>query len=347
MPTQFPQPTFWLSYGDLVWFLGFCLGCVAVAVLVVWKSCFPKSRLDWRLPALAALSAAVVCPLVIPHRWEPYADGYVLPMYSLALVILVCGIKPFVEYRERDAVSVTKIRFGGFLLLIELVFGFVSWLSFAQVTALAVNARPQQCKNHLKMIGLALYNRAEDITRSGELSAKESLPPMSWRVELLPYIDQAKLRSQYRDELAWDDPANLEFARTSVESLVCPSALVREDSQKRKYTSYALVTGLGTECPDGRTLDSIRLNSLNQTAIVIEACGRNIVWTEPRDVDVSVETMSLNQRGPRPLESPSLGSSLHRRGVNILRADGSVRTMPLNTDPKVLKALMTADGTAK
>ena len=344
MPTQFPQPTFWLSYGDLVWFLGFCLGCVAVAVLVVWKSCFPKSRLGWGLPALAALSAAVVCPLIIPHRSEPYADGYVLPMFSLALVVLVCGIKPFVEYREGDAISVAKIRFGVMLsqcLLLGLLIGGFNGRSPSAPT------RVPHCKNNLKQIGLALYNRAGDLAQSGKPPAKEGMPPMSWRVELLPYIDQAKLRSQYRDELAWDDPANLEFARTSVESLVCPSAPVREDSQKRKFTSYALVTGLGTECPDGQTLDSIRLNSSNQTAIVIEACGRNIVWTEPRDVDVSVETMSLNQRGPRPLESPSLGSSLHPRGVNVLRADGSVRTMPLNTDPKVLKTLMAADRAAK
>ena len=49
---------------------------------------------------------------------------------------------------------------------------------------------------------------------------------MSWRVALLPYIDRAELRSQYRDDLAWDDSANLEFARTSVKSLVCPSAPV-------------------------------------------------------------------------------------------------------------------------
>lgn len=228
MPTQFPQPTFWLLYGDLVWFLGSCLGCVAVAVLVVWKSCFPKSHLGWGFPALAALSAALVCPLIIPHRSEPYADGYVLPMFSLALVLLVCGIKPFVEYREGDAISVAKFRFGVMLsqcLLLGLVIGGFNGRSPSAPT------RVPHCMNNLKQIGLALYNRADDPARSGEPSAKEGSPSMSWRVELLPYIGHTKLRRLYRGDLAWDDPANLEFARTSVASLVCHSAPVREDTQ--------------------------------------------------------------------------------------------------------------------
>ena len=345
-PTDFPQPTFWLLYGDLVWFLGYCLGCIAVAILVVWRSCFPKSRLGWVPIALVAFGAAITIPMVTPHRSEPYADGYFLPAFSLAFLFVVCGVKPFVELGERDAISVSKSRLGVCLLLTGLS-GFVWWLPFVQATAERGPSRLPQCKNNLKQIGLALYNRADDLAQSGKPQEKEGMPPMSWRVALLPYIDRAEIRKEYRDDLAWDDAGNLKVAQTFVESLVCPSTPVLEDSQKRKFTSYALVTGLGTECPDGRSLDSIKLNGISQTAIVIEACGRNIVWTEPRDVDVSVETMSLNQRGPRPLESPSLGSSLHRRGVNVLRADGSVRTMPLNTDPKVLKALMTSDRVAR
>lgn len=343
-PTDFPQPTFWLLYGDYVWFLGYCLGCISVAVLVVWKSCFPKSRLGWGFVSIAALCAAIVVPLVLPHPTEPYAQGYPLPAYSLVLIYLVCGIKPLIEYRDGDPNSIAKFRFGAVLLQI-MVLGLV--IGAFQESSPSAPTNVPHCKNNLKQIGLALYNRADDVSQSGKPPVKEGMPPMSWRVALLPYIDRATLRKQYRDDLPWDDPANLEIARTTESSLVCPSTPVLEDSQKRKFTSYALVTGLGTECPDGRSLDSIRLDGKSQTAIVIEACGRNIVWTEPRDVDVSVETLSLNQRGPRPLESPSLGSSLHRRGVNVLRADGSVRTMPLNTDPKVLKALMVSDEAGK
>ena len=40
----------------------------------------------------------------------------------------------------------------------------------------------------------------------------------------------------------------------------------RSKELKRKFTSYALVTGLGTECPDGRSLDSIALDGRSQTA---------------------------------------------------------------------------------
>lgn len=338
--TDFPQPTFWLLYGDLVWFLGYDLSCIAVAVLVVWKSCFPKSRLGWGVVLIAALSTAIMIPLVLPHPTAPYAQGYPLPAFSLALIYLVCGLKPLVEYRGGESVSVVQLRFGAALLTILVLAVVIGGFRDRSPSAPTYFS---YCKNHLKQIGLALYDRADDLAQSGKPPPKDGLPPMSWRVALLPYIDRTELRREYRDELAWDDPSNLKVAQTSMESLICPSAPLQEDSQKRKFTSYALVTGLGTECPDGRSLDSIKLDGTSQTAIVIEACGRNIVWTEPRDVDVSVETMRLNQRGPRPLESPSLGSGFHRRGVNVLLADGSVRTMPLNTDPKVLKALTTSD----
>ena len=84
--------------------------------------------------------------LIIPHRSEPYADGYVLPMFSLALVILVCGIKPFVEYREGDAISVAKIRFGVMLsqcLLLGLLIGGFNGRSPSAILEVLVRALPR------------------------------------------------------------------------------------------------------------------------------------------------------------------------------------------------------------
>jgi hypothetical protein len=199
------------------------------------------------------------------------------------------------------------------------------------------------CRNNLKQIGLALHNYHDVWTTFP--SQKLGDPPQSWRVAVLPYVDHAPLYREYQHDQPWDSDANAEFSRTPVPALQCPAQRNPRDAGGRCLTSYAIPHG-----PRGiwRNQGPLGIKQItdgtSNTLAVVEACGQNIVWNEPRDIDLVQTPFSVNARGTRPFESPSFGSSYHRGGVDALLADGSVRFLPSSIDPVVLRALTTADG---
>lgn len=200
------------------------------------------------------------------------------------------------------------------------------------------------CKTRMKAIGLGLHNFSDE---HGAFPAQKfGDPSLSWRVELLPYLDQSDLYRVYRRDQPWDSAANAEFAKTEVWLLQCPNQRHHRDDQGRFLTSYAVIYGPAGIWRDNRQaikLDEIRDGTSN-TIAVVEACGQNIVWNEPRDLDGTTTPGGINLPGNKRYESPALASSLHTGGAHVLMADGAVRFVSDNIDPATLKALVTAEG---
>jgi prepilin-type processing-associated H-X9-DG protein len=86
------------------------------------------------------------------------------------------------------------------------------------------------------------------------------------------------------------------------------------------------------------------IDGLSYTLMLTEACGQQIVWTEPRDVDMSVSPIGINLDGEVEGRSPGVASSYHPTGCHVLFGDGAVRFLSRTIDPEVLKALITANG---
>lgn len=82
----------------------------------------------------------------------------------------------------------------------------------------------------------------------------------------------------------------------------------------------------------------------SNTAIVAEACGQQIVWTEPRDIELTDENLGINLPGHKSGQSIGSWSSYHQNGAHTVLADGSVRFLSVNTDPRVLRAITTVNG---
>lgn len=221
-----------------------------------------------------------------------------------------------------------------------------------------VNSGPvskrSQCKNNLKQVGLAFTNikqvngrLVDQASREDPIRHVSGAPPHSWRIAIAPYIDQAPLYSQYRFDRTWDSAENEEFALYNLAVYRCPSLPERlsRDAHRRYYTAYAIVTGNGTAYPQGQGLKLQQItDGQSTTATVVEACGQQIVWTEPRDITLAALNVGVNLPGKQPYSSPGVWSSFHAQGAHTLFADGSVRFISQATDPAVLKALLTATG---
>jgi prepilin-type processing-associated H-X9-DG protein len=95
--------------------------------------------------------------------------------------------------------------------------------------------------------------------------------------------------------------------------------------------------GPHTAFPDGKGLAPKAFSDgLSNTALVVEACGQQIIWTEPKDIKITATNIGINLPGNKPNQSSGIWSSYHDGQAFTLFADGSVRALNTDTDPQVL-----------
>ncbi|MBI5759560.1 MAG: DUF1559 domain-containing protein [Planctomycetales bacterium] len=207
-------------------------------------------------------------------------------------------------------------------------------------------ARRTQCKNQLKQIGFIFKTWHDQSGRFPDSNmAKPGQPAVSWRVALLPEFDQSELHRRYDDSLVWNNAKNLEVGKRRFDGVICPSGRNLQDSYGRWFASYFLVGGPMTAFPSGAGLSIGEItDGISNTLLVTEAAGQRIVWTEPRDLDVTRDPLGVNLTGTSPTHSPGILSSYHRGGAQAVLADGSVRFLNEHIAPAVLKAMTTATG---
>jgi prepilin-type processing-associated H-X9-DG protein len=196
-------------------------------------------------------------------------------------------------------------------------------------------ARRSQCKNNLKQIGLALHIYHEQFGSfpPAYVADASGKPMHSWRVLILPFIDQQGLYNEYKFSEPWDGPNNSRLLSRMPPIYGCVSD---PHAVGNTNTSYAAV--FGPQCVF-RGIEPVKIMDItdgaSNTLIVAEASKAGIPWMKPEDIDVA--------------KHPSIGddsgfSSYHIGGVNALMCDGSVRFVPQSIDPQTLKALFTRDG---
>ena len=194
-----------------------------------------------------------------------------------------------------------------------------------------------RCGNNLKQIGLALhvYHDEWGCFPPAYVVDEGGSHRHSWRVLILPYIEQEQLYEQYRFDEPWNSTHNLQVARTMPSVFRCP-----QDSRAAPTdTSYVMLVGPGAFA-EGAT--SCRFADLtdgsSNTIAVIEMSGCGILWTHPRDLDATQMSFIIN--GP----IANAPRSNHPHGVNALMADGSVRFLGEEMRLQDLKALVTRAG---
>lgn len=232
-----------------------------------------------------------------------------------------------------------------------------SWMAISSMAFLTWAFRPVAsegwtptrrtlCKLNLKQIGVGLHNYESQYHHFPALASRSDTRPRSWRVELLPYVELPRLRERYHDAEDWDSPHNSELARDRAQKVyVCPSNPQQVDAQGRLYSAYVCADGPDTFLVRGRgqMIGGVG-DGTSHTIAVTEACGLEIVWTEPRDADIGQIPAGINRPGDRSGRSNGVLSSYHVGGAQVLMGDGSVRFLSAGTSPDALKSLLTANG---
>lgn len=198
-------------------------------------------------------------------------------------------------------------------------------------------ARRAKDLNNLKQIVLAMlsyhdtYGRfpmAKNFIYRANGQRQTSKHPHSWRVAILPYMEETSLREHYHYDEPWDSEANMKVLENM-------PGLFRsaQDDPNSKNTSYFLFTGPGTLFPgqEGIKMSQV-FDGASQTFLLVEA-KRDVPWTKPEDFEYAAD---------KPL--PKLGGWAVGEFLAAM-ADGSVRRVSTDIDERSLRLLITiADG---
>jgi hypothetical protein len=158
----------------------------------------------------------------------------------------------------------------------------------------------------------------------------------SWRVLILPYLDEEALFNRFDLNQPWDHPSNMQAAYDM------PPVYQHPKGIPNFYESnYYLIGGPGTLFPSGFPLGPDQItDDPSQTILVIEGTPTvaSGLWTEPVDLDFSKIQGNL---GMNPGVEPG---GLLDDGVAFATADGRGHFVPLTIDPMVFRALITPRG---
>lgn len=156
-------------------------------------------------------------------------------------------------------------------------------------------------------------------------------PMQSWRLLILPYLDYANLYNVCDRRFSWDSPANSILRNTNVS--------VYSTRLESRYTDYLLLAGPGTAFP-GKDAVSRReiVDGLENTLILAQSADSDVLWMEPRDIDVRHYSFKVNQPGTLGISGPKGWRPL------ILFADGRAAVLDDLVSPSLLRALTTIQG---
>lgn len=193
-------------------------------------------------------------------------------------------------------------------------------------------ARRTQSSNNLKQIGLAMHNHHDAYRR---LPARASFGPdgtplLSWRVHLLPFLEQDALYKQFKLDEPWDSQHNRQLINRMPAVYRNPSS-----PPSQSHASYLLPTGPGAlfEANQGVSFAKVTDGTSNTIMVLEVDESAAVEWTKPADFQYSPDN---------PLKD--LGKA-HPGGFQVGLADGSVRFIAANIDPETfLRLLQMADG---
>jgi hypothetical protein len=155
----------------------------------------------------------------------------------------------------------------------------------------------------------------------------------SWRVLILPFLEQSGLYNAYNFDEPWDGPNNAKLAGQIGRTFRRPEA--PGDSV---MTSFVAVVGPETVFPGARPMKFEEVgDGAAETILFVEVCDADIPWMEPRDLRFDRPDFRINAPGGRGIGSPY-------GDARIALADGSVRELKDCLDPKIVRALLTANG---
>jgi hypothetical protein len=189
-------------------------------------------------------------------------------------------------------------------------------------------ARQVQSSNNLKMIALAMHNYHDTFRKlpAAYTADSDGQPLLSWRVQILPFLDQQALYDQFHLDEPWDSEHNKQLIPLMPNVYAAPGSTAEAGK-----TNYLTVRGKNTVFPGEESLGFHSItDGTSLTIMTVEANDqRAVIWTKPDDFEYDVAKPQAGLVG------------LRANGFLAGLADGSVRFVKASIDSNILNALFT------
>jgi prepilin-type processing-associated H-X9-DG protein len=174
-----------------------------------------------------------------------------------------------------------------------------------------------QSQNNLKQLNLAIINYAD--TYNGlppaAICDKKGKPILSWRVAILPYIEQDNLYKQFHLDEPWDSEHNIKLARAIPRTYVRAIDKIEGDTVPKTHYLAFVGNGAAWELKGGLKYPASIPDGTSNTIWLAES-EEGVPWSKPEDFEYD------------PKKMPKIGFGWSGGNyTNVGFADGSVRTL--------------------
>jgi hypothetical protein len=193
--------------------------------------------------------------------------------------------------------------------------------------------------DNMKRIGLAFHNY-HDATGSlpNAIADTGGKPGLSWRVAILPYLEQQNLYQQFKLNESWDSEHNKKLIAMMPRVYAAPVGATDGQTYYRSFTGQgAIMPPPAGNWKPGQPFRGLPLSNItdgtSNTLMVVEA-AEPVIWTKPDELPFT------------PGKPPKVGGGVFAEGFHAVLCDGSVRFLKSsNFDARNLSnAIQTNDG---
>lgn len=211
-------------------------------------------------------------------------------------------------------------------------------------------------ERNLTMIAQAIEKYAKDKGHypPPAILDKDGKPTLSWRVAILPYLDNTyieggfdggkpingpkALYEMFKLDEPWDGPNNKKLIGRLPSVYRAPWSVLSYSQSSIGKTTTLVVVGKGTifdptkKITDGDVRDGLKYTLL---LVSLEESSEAVYWTKPGDIALTAE-------GKLPADGPNIS-----RRFAVVYGDGSAHTLVNGLSEKVFMGIVTRDGNEK
>nr|MCU0702747.1 DUF1559 domain-containing protein [Fimbriiglobus sp.] len=192
-------------------------------------------------------------------------------------------------------------------------------------------AARMQSMNNLKQIGIALhsYHDAHGALPPAAICDKRGKKLLSWRVAILPYLEQNNLYKLFKLDEPWDSEHNKPLSAVAIKTFVDP----RADTGQPTHTHYKVFVGGGGMFDWLAGKRFVQVTDGLSNTVMVAAAGEAVPWAKPDDFEYDPKKDVPDLKKP-------FGDLL------VLMGDGSVRAVrpeAVQDFDKLMRLLIQAD----